>query len=90
MWVLALLFAAFPVCVYLSVTLTGRAKPAFWILSCVSLSAFFNLLMQRRKSVHRRWRIEHGLCPECAYPVGESPVCTECGTPVKHGATERA
>jgi hypothetical protein len=28
----------------------------------------------------RRWRrIKRGLCPACAYPVGESDVCTECG-----------
>lgn len=27
----------------------------------------------------RRWRhIKRGLCPACAYPVGESEVCTEC------------
>jgi hypothetical protein len=32
----------------------------------------------------RRWRrIKRGLCPACAYPVGASPVCTECGTQVK-------
>jgi len=22
---------------------------------------------------------EKGLCPKCAYPIGSSPVCTECG-----------
>jgi hypothetical protein len=28
----------------------------------------------------RRWRrIKRGLCPECAYPVGSSETCTECG-----------
>ena len=27
----------------------------------------------------RRRRIKRGLCPACAYPVGESAVCTECG-----------
>ena len=28
----------------------------------------------------RRWvRRRRGLCPKCAYPVGESAVCTECG-----------
>jgi hypothetical protein len=28
----------------------------------------------------RRWiRTRRGLCPYCAYPIGESPVCTECG-----------
>src|SRR5688572_8974235 len=32
----------------------------------------------------RRWRrIKHGLCPACAYPIGQSPICTECGGPVK-------
>jgi hypothetical protein len=31
----------------------------------------------------RRWRrIKRGLCPACAYPVGESATCTECGRPV--------
>jgi hypothetical protein len=30
----------------------------------------------------RRWRrIKHGLCPACAYPVGASDLCTECGKP---------
>jgi hypothetical protein len=32
----------------------------------------------------RRWsRVRRGLCPACAYPVGASPVCTECGRPVR-------
>ena len=32
----------------------------------------------------RRYRrIKHGQCPACAYPVGSSDVCTECGKPVK-------
>jgi hypothetical protein len=34
----------------------------------------------------RRWvfraRAKRGLCPVCAYPVGENDVCTECGKPV--------
>ena len=29
--------------------------------------------------VQRRWRSWRGLCPACAYPVGKSDVCTECG-----------
>ncbi len=24
-------------------------------------------------------RMKRGLCPKCAYPMGESTVCTECG-----------
>jgi hypothetical protein len=28
----------------------------------------------------RKWRrVRRGLCPACAYPVGTSEVCTECG-----------
>jgi hypothetical protein len=31
----------------------------------------------------RRWRrIRRGLCPKCAYPVGTSDKCTECGAAV--------
>jgi len=33
--------------------------------------------------VRRRRRIKRGLCPACAYPVGQSPVCTECGKAVR-------
>jgi hypothetical protein len=32
-----------------------------------------------RRTIRRR----RGLCPACAYPVGASPVCTECGAAVK-------
>ena len=31
-------------------------------------------------SAFRRFlRVRRGLCPKCAYPMGESSVCTECG-----------
>ncbi len=30
--------------------------------------------------LRRRLRIRRGLCPKCAYPMGESALCTECGT----------
>jgi hypothetical protein len=33
--------------------------------------------------VKRTLRSRRGLCPACAYPVGTSPVCTECGTALK-------
>jgi hypothetical protein len=35
-------------------------------------------------SVVRRYvRIKRGLCPKCAYPIGASEVCTECGATVR-------
>ena len=42
-----------------------------WLLIC-GPSEFGRLI--RRFSRTRR-----GLCPKCAYPMGESAVCTECG-----------
>lgn len=34
--------------------------------------------------VIRRWlRARRGQCPACAYPIGASEVCTECGKPVR-------
>ena len=40
----------------------------------------------------RRWmHIRRGLCPKCAYPVGTSDTCTECGRPIKRKAeTQKA
>jgi hypothetical protein len=34
-------------------------------------------------SVRRWWRRRHDRCLDCGYPVGVSPVCTECGVAVK-------
>lgn len=31
----------------------------------------------------RRSRARRGLCPSCAYPIGTSDVCTECGAAVE-------
>jgi hypothetical protein len=39
------------------------------------------LLFAAPFALRRRRRIRRGLCPACAYPVGASNVCTECGTP---------
>lgn len=35
-------------------------------------------------ALRRAIRRTRGLCPKCAYPIGESSVCTECGSPVPH------
>jgi hypothetical protein len=34
-------------------------------------------------AIRRRLRMKRGLCPACAYPIGSSDLCTECGTPVR-------
>jgi len=33
-------------------------------------------------ALRRFRRIKRGLCPACAYPIGSSAVCTECGVTV--------
>ncbi len=38
-----------------------------WLLTCLAIA------------VRRFLRLRRGLCPKCAYPMGESSVCTECG-----------
>jgi hypothetical protein len=46
------------------------------------------LLFAAPFALRRRVRIRRGLCPACAYPVGASDVCTECGQPV-NGSSRR-
>lgn len=33
-------------------------------------------------ALRRRWRLKRNLCPGCRYPIGTSPLCTECGAPL--------
>jgi len=42
----------------------------------------FLLLLRGPSVIPRTIRHRRGQCPACAYPVGESPVCTECGGPL--------
>ncbi len=37
------------------------------------------LLIPGLVALRRFLRVRRGLCPKCAYPMGESSVCTECG-----------
>jgi hypothetical protein len=46
------------------------------------LSMICSLMLIQLGRVLRHSRIKPGLCPACAYPVGSSPVCTECGKPL--------
>ncbi len=40
------------------------------------------LLFAVPRALRRRRRVKQGLCPKCAYPVGASDFCTECGAAV--------
>jgi hypothetical protein len=52
--------------------------PGFAV-NTVFYAAILWLLFAGVGFARRRRRIRRGLCPACAYPVGVSPVCTECG-----------
>ena len=45
------------------------------------------LLIPGPFALRRFLRVRHGLCPKCAYPMGESAVCTECGCGVPKRAS---
>ena len=49
------------------------------IANSVAYAAVLWLLFAAPIALRRRRRIKRGLCPACAYPVGSSDVCTECG-----------
>jgi hypothetical protein len=55
--------------------------PGFAI-NTIFYAAILWLLWITPGKIRRFIRIRRGRCPACAYPVGTSPVCTECGTPV--------
>ncbi|MCI0362901.1 MAG: hypothetical protein L0219_03415, partial [Phycisphaerales bacterium] len=55
--------------------------PGFAI-NTILYAAILWLLFAAPGLVRRRRRIKHGLCPACAYPIGASETCTECGKPV--------
>jgi len=55
--------------------------PGFAI-NTIFYAAILWLLFAIPGFARRRIRIKRGQCPACAYPIGESPICTECGTPI--------
>ena len=51
-------------------------------INTVFYSAILGLLFAAPRTLRRRRRCKHGLCAACGYPIGQSNVCTECGSPV--------
>ena len=57
-------------------------RPATWLgLSTNTLfyAALLWLLISGPFTLRRFVRMRRGRCPKCAYPMGDSSVCTECG-----------
>jgi len=63
----------------------GSPGRYFWVPFAINTLFYAGVLWMlfagpfalRRKIRRRRSR-----CPQCAYPIGQSPVCTECGAAV--------
>ncbi len=60
--------------------------PAFAI-NTLLYAAILWLLAGGPSALRRFLRVRRGLCPKCAYPMGESAVCTECGKPLPSSPT---
>ena len=52
--------------------------PAF-LVNTIFYATLLWLLIPGPFALRRVLRVRRGLCPKCAYPMGESSVCTECG-----------
>ncbi len=50
-----------------------------FLLNTLLYAALLWLLMYGPFVLRRFLRLRRGLCPKCAYPMGESSVCSECG-----------
>ena len=51
-------------------------------INTIFYAAMLWLLLAAPGRLRRFMRLRRGLCPACAYPIGTSNVCTECGKPV--------
>ena len=60
--------------------------PGF-LLNTLLYAAILWLLIPGPFALRRFLRVRRGRCPKCAYPMGESAVCTECGRPLPRRRT---
>ena len=62
----------------------GLIWPGFTI-NTLFYSIMLWLLIAGPLALHHLIRRRRGLCPKCAYPMGESSVCSECGQELPKG-----
>ncbi len=60
--------------------------PGFAV-NTIFYAAILWLLIPGPFVLRRFIRLRRGLCPKCAYPMGESSVCTECGCELRARTT---
>lgn len=54
--------------------------PVGFIVNTALFGAISWVIVALPTNVARSLRLRAGLCPHCRYPIGPSPICTECGT----------
>lgn len=65
-----------------------RALAAGFIANTILYGAMAWALGAGVVAFRRSCRRRRGLCARCGYPVGVSPVCTECGAALVHGGAD--
>lgn len=56
--------------------------PGF-VVNTILFASVFWILFATPFALRRWWRARRGLCAKCAYPIGASDTCTECGRSMK-------
>ncbi|MCI0362240.1 MAG: hypothetical protein L0Y44_03805 [Phycisphaerales bacterium] len=69
-----------------------RALPLvpIWVgfaINTIFYAAILWLLFAGPGALHRWRRLKRGLCPACAYPIGTSDTCSECGNAIEQRGT---
>ncbi len=67
-----------------TITMSGHVLPLLpmwpgFAVNTVFYATVLWLLIPGPLVLRRFIRVKRGLCPKCAYPMGESAVCSECG-----------
>ncbi len=64
------------------------ARPLWpgFIVNTLFYAAILWMLMSLLIALRRHHRVRRGLCPACAYPTGESAMCSECGNALREPA----
>jgi len=60
-------------------------RPVGFVANTAVYAVVLGVLAMVPGRVRGWWRVRRGRCRACAYPVGVSPVCTECGAGVRAG-----
>jgi hypothetical protein len=67
---------------FAGVRVAAEILPTGFAINTIFYGGILWMLFALPFAIRRRRRLKRGLCPVCAYPIGGSPTCTECGAAV--------